>query len=118
MAIRSPEEWEALPEIMCPVIEGARKGSIYTVHAVGFLAMPVTGCKEVDLSGVLVEGEKCLLPTATIEFAEERQLCKLPLQLSDWALQAVALARQLGRSPFPLQVEFGILNGSHYAEML
>jgi hypothetical protein len=48
-----------LPEIACPVIEGeTRKGSIYNVHKVGFLALSAADCKDADLSGVVFERGK------------------------------------------------------------
>jgi hypothetical protein len=119
MAIRSLAEWRLLPEIACPVIEGeAREGSIYTLHKVGFLALSAADCKDADLSGVVFECWKYLFPTAEVDFVHEKHLCRLPLQLSDWVIDTMALVHQRQKSPFPKRVEFGILRGRHYAEML
>lgn len=62
-------------------------------------------------------GSKYVLPTAVVEFAGEFQLCRLPLELAPWAFDCVALANGLA-NPFPSEVEFGVLNGRVYAQLL
>ncbi|MGH6817308.1 MAG: hypothetical protein ACREC1_00875 [Methylovirgula sp.] len=119
MAVASLAEWRLLPEITAPVIQDeTHNGSVYRVHTIGFLAVPPADCEGFDTSGVIFEAGKYLFPTAELEFATEKQLCRLPLQLSNWAVDSVALVHQIGRNPFPMQVEFGILRGRYYAEML
>lgn len=119
MIVTSLPEWLDLPEVACPVVQNeGRKGSIYTVHKVGFLPVSPSDCKDTDIAGAHFEAGKYLLPTAEVEFGRRKQLCRLPLQLSDWAIDSVAMAYQMGKSPFPMRVEFGILRGRYYAEML
>lgn len=118
MTVNSPDEWLKLPEVGCPVVSNKNhKGSTYTVHKVGILAVRPEECRNVDTRGVWFEAGRYFFPTIDVEFGKERQLCRLPLQLSNWAIDTVALAQ--GRNlRFPLGVEFGVLDGRHYAEML
>lgn len=119
MVVNSLSDWVQLPEVGCPVIEQTeQKGSIYTVHKVGILALPPGSFPSEGAAGVVMQAGKYLLPTIEVEFGGTRQLCKLPIALSDWAIDLVALTRQIGRNPFPASVEFGILDGHHYAELL
>ena len=118
MTIKSPGEWSNLAELVSPVIRTqAEKGSVYTVHKIGFLAMPLADCGDFDTTGVLFEAGRYFFPTADVEFGTERRLCRLPLQLSNWAIDTVAMA-QTGEMRFPTKVEFGVFAGRHYAEML
>jgi hypothetical protein len=119
MVVTSVAEWAMLPEIACPAIESeASKGSIFTVHKIGFLAVGPADCVGVDLSGAVFAAGKYMFQTAVVEFEREKKLCRLPHQVGNWAIDTVAVAQKLGRSPFPMQVEFGILRGRYYAEML
>lgn len=45
------------------------------------------------------------------------EVLRLPESLFDWAYSTVAMALGVG-NPFPAQVEFGILDGRAYAEIL
>ncbi len=119
MTVRSLADWVLLPELGCPAISReTRKGAVYAVHKVGLLAIPEVDMPAGKVPGVMFESGKCLLPTIELAFGNEKKLCKLPLQLSAWAVDIIALTEQLGESPFPAEVEFGILNGRHYAEIL
>jgi hypothetical protein len=119
MPVESFSDWVRLPELGCPRIgDAAKKGSIYTVYKVGFLAIPVADIPLNDLPGVSRQAGKYLLPTIELQFADKKQLCRLPLPLTDWAIDLVALAQQAGKGLFPAKVEFGVLDDRHYAEVL
>ena len=119
MAVQSLTQWLALPEIACPVVQTTgNKGSIYIVHKIGFLALSAADIGEFDTSEVVYEASKYFFPTAEVEFGQAKQLCRLPLPLSNWAIDTVAMARQMGKSRFPQKVEFGILGDRFYAEIL
>jgi hypothetical protein len=116
--ITSFADWIRLPEVGCPKIEGPTKqGSVYTIYKVGFLGVSTTDIP-IDFPSIVVQAEKYILPTIELDFGQERQLCRLPLQLTDWAFDLVALTQQLGGNPLPARIEFGVLDGRHYAEML
>jgi hypothetical protein len=51
-----------------------------------------------------------MLPTTMVQKASEASLHRLPTELSQWVLDAVALAHA-GENQFPSKVEFGRLNG-------
>ena len=55
-------------------------------------------------------------PMAWIE-TQAGEVLRLPDLLFAWAYDTVAIALGVG-NPFPAQVEFGILDGSAYAEIL
>ena len=99
-------------------MDSGRKGSIYTVFKIGFLALPAADMPIEDLFGISPRAGKYVLPTAELLFSGGRQLCKLPVQLTDWAFDLVAQVQSTGRTPFPSEIEFGVLDGRHYAEML
>jgi hypothetical protein len=116
--IGSVQEWMNLPEVFLPVIEnGKGTGSIYNVLKVGFLAVSQAQCKQMGLNGVTAYGGKYILATAVVDFAGQRQLCRLPIGLTHWAFDCVALANS-GNKPFPSKVEFGLLDGQAYAQFL
>lgn len=55
-------------------------------------------------------------PMAWIE-TPAGEVLRLPESLFDWACDTVAIALGVG-NPFPAQVEFGILDGRAYAEII
>ncbi|MDN4571911.1 hypothetical protein DBB29_24950 [Pandoraea cepalis] len=59
---------------------------------------------------------KCALASVTVEEAGRRTLHRLPLSLSEWALDEVALARH-GVRTYPAKIEFGCIADRHYAEI-
>jgi hypothetical protein len=116
--IQSVAGWLALPEIALPALVGAgEKGSVVMVFKVGFLAVSEVECAKADIRANRGPAGKCLLPTATVNFASVRQLCRLPIALSEWTYGCVNMAMS-GRNPFPSDVEFGVLNGRTYAELV
>lgn len=116
--IESVEGWLALPEIFLPTLKSPNeKGSTVTVFKVGFLAVNEGDCVKAGIRAQKGAAGKCLLPTATVNFAEDRQLCRLPVALSEWTFSCVTLAMN-GYRPFPSEVEFGLLDGRAYAERL
>jgi len=109
-------EWNALREILFPVLRSdSDEGSTYPVRKVGWLLADRQDCGGVELAGAMA-AEKVTLPTAVIMFDGEPQLCKPPIEVGAWAFDQVALAHS-GHDLFPAKVEFGILNGRHYAEI-
>ncbi|MFX1670842.1 hypothetical protein PWR63_00785 [Paraburkholderia sp. A2WS-5] len=116
--VTSVAEWLALPEIGVPAISVASEtGSVFTVYKVGFLYVDVADCDAAKVDAPSIGPGKCALPTITADCANERTLCRLPLELADWAFSCVALAQQ-GIRPFPAKVEFGCLDGRMYAETI
>lgn len=61
-----------------------------------------------------VQGGKSALPTAVVLFSSKYELCRLPLELSEWVQQCVGMAHA-GLSVFPARIEFGLLNNRAYA---
>lgn len=116
--VESATEWLALPELAVPVLATTNEtGSLFMVHKVGFLFLDVADCREAKIEAPIVDRGKCALPTITADYAGERTLCRVPLELSEWALSCVAMAHR-GIRPFPCQVEFGSIDGQMYAELL
>ncbi len=114
--ISSVQEWVDLPQISLPSVGSAKeRGSVYKVFKVGLLGVSRADCERMNLSVTPSHGDKCVLPTAVIEFARKRQLCRLPLELAPWTFECVAMANA-GRNPFPSDVKFGVLEGRPYAE--
>lgn len=56
-------------------------------------------------------------PIATIKKDGEPIVYRLPSELFDWVVSIVQMS-QMGMNLFPVQVEFGIQQGRHYAEIL
>jgi hypothetical protein len=111
------KEWLELPEPSFPLVNSAsEEGSVYFVHKVGFLKLPYVGSEGVGRSQGL-EVLQDVLPTAELNFGLERVLCKLPSELNGWVTLCVDMAIN-GKNVFPTEVEFGILNGKKYAEIL
>ena len=116
--VTSVPEWLELSEPLLPEVKNQDdNGTIYKVKKVGFLFASLAECKEHGLEPTLRQGDQCLLPTAILDWDGVDELCRLPFSLSEWAEMTVAMAHS-GMNSLPLKVEFGILNGRPYAEML
>jgi hypothetical protein len=116
--VESIADWQALPQPSFPSLKTTEeKGSIYTVHKVGFLAADPKDCARAGIECKTGSRGKCYLPTAFLEFAGDKQLVRLPFELTSWVLTGVTMTGS-GASVFPTEVEFGVLNGRTYAEML
>lgn len=74
------------------------KGSVYDVLSVGV-------------------SSSNLVPLVTIKEGNEAVAYRLPAELSGWAFLALQLAEEGGKA-FPAKVEFGMLDGQVYAEIL
>jgi hypothetical protein len=118
MAVSKFAEWEALPELACPVVEGDQVGEVCTVLKVGFLALPADQCSPSERTRAVRAYGKYVLPTIEIEVREKKKLYRLRRGLCQWALDQVALVQYVGRNPFPRRVEFGIREGHYYADVL
>ena len=118
MPIQSANEWILLPEPQLPKLKNeSESGTIYKVVKVGFLAVPSSQCAKIKVKAKSIPGGHCLLPTAVLLFDNKEELCKLPIELSEWVESSVEMAHA-GMNPFPSEVEFGVLRGRVYAEML
>lgn len=116
--IYSINEWQALPEVLFPKLKsGTEKGSIFSVHKVGFLVVPKEQSQKAGIKADAELLDEYFLPTVVIEFAGIQKLCRLPLSLSPWAFNCVAMAHSKILS-FPTSVEFGFFNGRNYAEFV
>lgn len=116
--VKTYREWNDLPEISFPTLKSDRgEGSTYAVRKVGWLFADRQDCVGLEIPLGAMAAGKVTLPTAVVEFDGKPQLCKLPIELGSWAFDQVALAHS-GMNLFPAKVEFGILDGRHYAEIL
>lgn len=116
--VASPAEWLTLPEISCPSIASSDvRGSEYLVWKVGFAAATKDQCEEAGIDAEVGPADKCILPTVVIAFPNTKRLCRLPLELAQWAFDCVAMVRA-GALEFPSKIEFYMLNGRPYAEFL
>jgi hypothetical protein len=117
--VESIAEWQALPQPTFSTLKNASdKGSVYHVFKVGFLVASPKDCERSGIKAKANETGKCFLPTAVMDVAGEKQLCRLPLELTNWATTVVGMATTQGVNVFPTDIEFGILDGRTYAEML
>lgn len=117
-AVLTLEEYLALPELPIPAVADERAlGVVYEVHKVGFFRASREACERRQIPADYVEdADGCLLPTVVIGKAGRKEFYRLPVSLSEWAVQLVATAHSIG-NPLPCEVEFGILKDRHYAEM-
>ena len=110
--------WLNLPKIEIPSLKSeSEKGSVYEVKKVGFVIVDKEKCKKEKIKAQDAPGNKCALPTAVVLFDGIYELCSLPIDLTEWVQQCVAMAHS-GMNAFPSKVEFGVLNGRTYGEML
>jgi hypothetical protein len=111
--ILSITEWESLEALPIPKLAFENeKGAVYTVLKVGVLfAKNTTDHKKTNIK------EHFYLPTITVGTGVNKSVFRLPLNLSAWAFDQVALAHS-GNIVFPAEVEFGVLNDHIYAEYI
>jgi hypothetical protein len=116
--ITSIDEWLDLNRIECPKLQSDQEsGSVFTVKKVGFVLVSPDECSSRGINAPAIPGGKSALPTAVVQFDKEFELCSLPLELFDWVEGCVSMAHA-GINPFPIKVEFGVLDGRYYAEVL
>lgn len=99
-----PTTIAAAPELVLPVVATAReKGRILDVNRIAVAPQPA--------------GDDLVWIETT-----DGQLFRLPAELHAWAHDTVALVLASGGNQrlglFPTRIEFGILDGREYAEML
>jgi len=100
MVVTSYKDWNNLNQLAIPFIKSTdEKGVIYKVKTVG-----------------IFNYDSQFMPTITIIHNGKDELLKLPLELSQWALNCVAMAHS-GMETFPSDVEFGVLDDRYYAEI-
>jgi hypothetical protein len=94
-------EWQALPTLSFRTITDPNKedGEVYKVKKVGIYNSP--------------EGP---MPVAVVEDASGLTEYQLPVPLFPWVETCIGMA-MIGSNAFPCLVEFGILDGKHYAKM-
>ena len=112
--------WLALDELQIPEIPNQDiSGSIYEVVKVGFLVAGPSECHELGIPAQINAVGQSELPTIVVDApVSGKVLYRLPLELTEWAETCVAMAHSVGFKPFPAMIEFGILDGRAYAEML
>lgn len=116
--VQSGNEWAELSEPQFPILKTDQEnGSIFEVIKVGFYMATLDECEKLGVDAKKIPGEKYALPTASVKFGNVFELCKLPIELTDWVLDAVYMALN-GTNVFPASVELGELNGRKYAEIL
>lgn len=118
--VNSIEEYLALPELPIPAVADENApGRTVLVHKVGFYGAKKEEVRRHNLDADLsVEAGRYLLPTAVAATdSGEKVFYRLPLSLAPWVIDTVAIAHAIG-NPLPCQIEFGLLNDRHYAEML
>jgi hypothetical protein len=115
--VTSAAEWKELPQIVAPIISSPEKeGSSYLVHTVGFVMTDQRQCDRLGLRPKDQVAGKLALPTALVEFDGKKRLCRLPIEVTPWTIEVVALA-QAGQLEFPMIIEFGKLDGHTYVEI-
>jgi hypothetical protein len=115
MLVRGALAWLALPEFL--IEEGTPR--ICNVLKVGIAVVPATEARSagIETGGLPKMPPGVCLPTITIEMEQNvaEGLFRLPLGLANWVLDAVALTREFGKSPFPGRVEFRLHAGYYEA---
>lgn len=113
------DSWLKLRNIELPILNSElEEGVIYKVQKVGCLMSDKDECQNKGLQPSEVTGGKCALPTAVVLNDDGKwDLCRLPLDLTDWVRTAVAMAHA-NMSAFPTRIEFGYLDGRAYAQIL
>ena len=118
MKIVSARDWLEVPELPCPKIRSEREnGKVYKVARVAVVAFPLSACDGIDLTDVWSEVGKFFFTKIEFTEAGKQHTRRLPLGLTNWAIDTVSLA-QAGLLTFPMKIEFGVLDGRAYAEML
>ncbi len=116
--ITDVEGWLNLPNMKMPSLKSEKEtGSVFEVKKVGFVLADKNECKAKGLNAPEAPGGKLALPTAVVLFGDKYELCRLPVELSEWVQQCVDMAHA-GMNTFPTKVEFGMLSNRSYAEIL
>jgi hypothetical protein len=112
------EGWLGLPSVEIPALKSDKEtGTVFEVKKVGFVLADKKDCEAKGVSAPEAPGGKSALPTAVVLFGDKYELGSLPLELAEWVQRCVGMAHA-GMNAFPTKVEFGVLNGRAYAEML
>ena len=111
------KEWQALPELEFKTITDPhkQKGSVYRVLKVG--AFNVQAYDKLGMKRLDATIPEIGLPLAHVDENGQTKMYRLPLDLAEWVETAISLAMS-GMNAFPSNVEFGIVEGRHYAEIL
>jgi hypothetical protein len=115
--VTTAKDWFDLQEIHAPTLKNEREvGNKMNIIKVGLVLANIEDCKELGLLQDIDYEGKIHLPTVVARTKKKEILFRLPLELSGWAEQSVAMA-QMGLNAFPSVVEFGVLNGGFFAEI-
>jgi hypothetical protein len=87
----------------------AQAGNTLRIIKVGFLVASQEDCRKVGIAAQVKMENKCFLPTVLVDQSGLATLHRLQVDLTDWVINCVALART-GKNVFPTEVEFGQLN--------
>lgn len=116
--VTSAAEWNNLPEPELPTLQSPEEtGSIYEVVRFGYYPAAKDECLAIGLTADQPDSVAYALPYAEMKLGQELELCKLPIKLTSWVLRAL-LITQRGANPLPANIEFGILDGQVFAEIL
>lgn len=116
--ITSAEQWHSLPGLDVPVIQSVEEtGAIYEVVKLGYYPAAKEECVAIGLKADQPQSVAYVLPFAHVDFDGEIKMCRLPIELTSWALRAL-LITQRGANPLPARIEFGKVNEQVFADIL
>lgn len=116
--ITSAAQWHKLPSLEIPVIQSVEEtGVVYEVTRLGYYPAAKEECIAIGLKADQPDSVAYVLPFACIKTDQGDQQCRLPMELTSWALRAL-LITQRGANPLPANIEFGIVDGRVFAEIL
>lgn len=116
--INSADEWQNLPAPDLPTLQSAEEtGAIYEVVKLGYYPAAKEECLAIGIKADQPHSVAYALPFAHIKLDQDTKLCRLPIELTSWVLRAL-LITQRGANPLPAKIEFGVIDGRVFAEIL
>ena len=118
--LTSAKEWLDLPEFEVPTLKSSEEtGSIIEVAKLDYYLATKEECAELGIKRTEeIDGVVYALAVAMVKFDKEFEMCRVPLGLTAWACQMLALIQKRGLDPFPAKVEFGVLDGRSFGEVI
>jgi len=117
--VSSAKQWLSLPEPEIPQLKApGEKGVVYEVSKFAYYAASRKECLELGLKADEPNDAMAyVLPIAYVKLDKDFELCRLPRGLTSWMLRAILIS-QRGFDPLPAKIEFSMVNGQAFAEIL